>query len=530
MGIFLNRGTDEFQRMLNSTIYVDKTDMIDFFNGVINTEQSYICVSRPRRFGKSITANMIAAYYEKGNDSASLFEGKKLSKIDGWKKQMNQYDVIRLDMADLVSSNDTPQLAFSYLINGLLEELETAFPSVQREKTDGVADYLAKINDAIGAQFVIIIDEWDCFFRDDKSNQELQQKYINLLRSLFKGNRAKKFTALAYITGILPIKKYNSESALNNFYEYTMTSPKKLAKYIGFTDEEVRTLCEQYHMDYEKAKEWYDGYSFTRAQHIYGPASIVQAMLSEEYENYWSKTVAFNSLTSYITMNFDGLKDAIVSMLGGNRVKVRVDTYQNDMVSFKNKDDVLTGLIHLGYLAYDAEKKEGYIPNKEVRQSFEYALEETDWTEVITAIENSDALLDATLNLDVEEVARQIEECHMQNTSILKYNDENSLSCVITLAYYTARNQYHIVRELPAGRGFADLVFVPKRNVDLPAMIVELKWKESAETAISQIKENKYVKALDGYQGKVLLVGISYEKVKGEGNKEHHCRIEEVMI
>lgn len=282
MGIFLNRGTEEFQRMLNSTIYVDKTDMIDFFNGVINTEQSYICVSRPRRFGKSITANMIAAYYEKGNASTVLFEGKKLSRIDGWKKQMNQYDVIRLDMADLVSSNDTPQLAFAYLINGLLEELETVFSSVQREETDGVADYLAKINDAVGAQFVIIIDEWDCFFRDDKSNQELQQKYINLLRSLFKGNRAKKFTALAYITGILPIKKYNSESAWNNFYEYTMTSPKKLAKYIGFTDEEVRSPCEQYHMNYEKAKEWYDGYSFTRAQHIYGPASSPWRIILQE--------------------------------------------------------------------------------------------------------------------------------------------------------------------------------------------------------------------------------------------------------
>jgi hypothetical protein len=383
------------------------------------------------------------------------------------------------------------------------------------------------INDKTGAKFVIIIDEWDCLFRDDKSDTKVQERYINLLRSLFKGNRSKKFMVLAYITGILPIKKYNSESALNNFKEYTMTSPKRLAKYIGFTENEVKALCDEYDMDYDEVMSWYDGYSFKGVPHICGPNSVVNAMLDGNCENYWSQTVAYNSLVTYITMNFDGLRDAIVEVLGGNRIKVKVRTYENDMTSFKRKDDVLTALIHLGYLAYDTETEEAYIPNKEVRMCFEDTLEDTGWDEVIKAVNNSERLLQDTIDGDEEEVAERIDECHMENTSILKYNDENSLASCITLAYYTARKDYTIIRELPSGRGFADMVFVPKPGVDKPAMIVELKWNKKAETAINQIKENKYIKSLDGYKGEVLLVGISYEK-DGTEAKKHRCVIERV--
>jgi hypothetical protein len=373
---------------------------------------------------------------------------------------------------------------------------------------------------------VIVIDEWDCLFRDDKSNTKVQERYINLLRSLFKGNRSKKFTVLAYITGILPIKKYSSESALNNFYEYTMTNPEPLAKYIGFTEDEVKTMCQEYNMDYDEVMAWYDGYSFQDAAHVCGPNSVVRAMLSHKCSNYWSQTVAYNSLVTYITMNFDGLRDAIVEMLGGHRVKIDTFSYENDMTSFKDKDDVLTALVHLGYVAFDAETEEGYIPNYEVRQIFERTLKATGWDEVIQAVNNSERLLAYTLAGDEEEVAQQIDECHMQNTSILRYNDENSLASCITLAYYTARKEYTIIRELPTGLGFADMVFVPKPGVDKPAMIVELKWNKKCETAINQIKEKKYIKALDGYKGEVILVGISYEK-KGD-DKKHSCVIERV--
>jgi predicted fused transcriptional regulator/phosphomethylpyrimidine kinase len=527
MGMFLNRGNEEFNTVVNSDLYVDKTDMINFFNRIINTEQRYVCISRPRRFGKSITANMIAAYFEKGCDSRSLFEGRKLSETENWDKNLNKYDVIRIDLADIRSSNETPEETLDYIEKKIVEELDSAYPGIVDCQNDGIADALAEINDKVGAKFVIIIDEWDCLFRDDKSDAKVQERYVNLLRSLFKGNRSKKFTILAYITGILPIKKYNSESALNNFYEYTMTSPEPLAKYIGFTEDEVKSLCDKYDMDYNKVMEWYDGYSFEGAGHICGPNSVVKAMLSHKCNNYWSQTVAYNSLATYITMNFDGLRDAIVTMLSGQRIKIDTFSYNNDMTSFMDKDDVLTALIHLGYIAFDNETEEGYIPNYEVRQIFERSLKATGWNEVIKAVDNSERLLKLTLAGAEMEVAELLDECHTENTSILKYNDENSLASCIALAYYTARKDYTIIRELPAGYGFADMVFVPKPGVEKPAMIVELKWNKKAETAIDQIKNNKYLKALDGYKGEILLVGISYEKDGAEA-KKHRCVIEHI--
>lgn len=402
MGMFLNRGSDGFQRTLNSEIYVDKTVMISFCNKMINTEQSCLSVSRPRRFGKSITANMLAAYYEAGIDSAPLFEGRKLSRLmqstkNGeiieksrmeensnnsenvwipydWKVHMNRYQVIRVDIADVLTEQGTPEKALDFIEETIKLELNQKFPGIFNREKDGLVTALFRIYDAFKEQFVIIIDEWDCFFRDERSSEEVQRRYIDLLRGLFKGDRSRSFLALGYITGILPIKKYNSESALNNFNEYTMTSPERLAEYVGFSESEVKKLCEIYQADYEKLKEWYDGYSFFRGKHIYGPNSVVKAIRSGEYKSYWSQTVAFNSLTRYITMNFDGLKDSITALLGGSRQAVETGSYENDMTSFKNKDDILTALIHLGYLAYDENTQEVYIPNKEVQYTLEQQL------------------------------------------------------------------------------------------------------------------------------------------------------------
>lgn len=526
MGVFINGGISRFRQTLGSEIYVDKTDMIDFLNRVLNTEQKCICVSRPRRFGKSITANMIAAYYEKESDSRSLFEGRKLSKIQNWDCELNKYNVIMIDIADILSSQGSAEKALDYLEAAIIEELKQAYPALAQSMVGGIPEALAFINEVTAEQFIIIIDEWDAFYRDEKYDVQAQKRYINLLRSLFKGNRAKSFIALAYVTGILPIKKYNSESALNNFIEYTMLSTPWLAPYIGFTEPEVIDLCSQYDMDYEKLREWYDGYSFEGTEHIYGPNSVVQAVLRKEYKNYWSQTVAFNSLSTYITMNFDGLKEAVVAMLGGNRVPVNVFDFQNDMTSFQSKDDVLTVLIHLGYLAYDQDRQEAYIPNYEVRQIFEGNLKYTGWSSVITAVQNSERLLKATLHEDEDTVVELIERCHEENTSILEYNDENSLASVITIAYYTARREYTFIRECPSGYGFADIVMLPKAGSQKLPIIIELKWNKNTESAIQQIKEKKYVSVLKGYKGDVLLVGINYDKK----TKKHSCTIERVAI
>jgi hypothetical protein len=300
-----------------------------------------------------------------------------------------------------------------------------------------------------------------------------------------------------------------------------------LAGYVGFREEEVQALCEQYHMDFEQLRDWYDGYNLEDCRHIFGPNSVVKALLRKRCENYWSQTVVYNSLAGYITMNYDGLKDSIKLLLGGQHIKVKVRTFKNDMVNFANKDDVLTVLIHLGYLAYDQEREEVYIPNKEVRQIFEDSMDDAGWSEVVQALENSEDLLDATLEGDEEAVAEAIDTCHMENTSILNYNNENALACVITLAYYTARKDYMIFRELPAGRGFADLVFLPKKHVDRPALVMELKWKKNVSTALDQIRDRKYPKSLETYCGEILLVGISYDKPENHsGGSKHTCKIE----
>lgn len=367
MGSFVNRGNGSFTSARKSQIYIDKTEILNYTNSVMDTEQCHICVSRPRRFGKTLTAGMLTAYYSRGCDSEALFKDLAIADSPSFKDHLNQYDVIHLDIAYLLVQIKNPSKTISCLQEYVIEELKTIYPGILSDKDRMLPFALSKIHQAEGSKFMIIIDEWDAIFREDRYDINAQREYIELLRGLFKGEQSKDFVKLAYITGILPIKKYNSESALNNFDEFTMASPKRLAEYVGFTEAEVAGLCKEYDMDFSEAARWYDGYSFPRMKHVYNPNSIVKAMLSGEYDNYWTTTVTYESLKDYISMNFDGLKDCVVQMLAGGRCRVNTDTFENDMTSFKSRDDVLTVLIHLGYLAYDRDRKEAYVPNEEVR-------------------------------------------------------------------------------------------------------------------------------------------------------------------
>lgn len=381
MGQYVNPGNESFaSAVLYSKIYVDKTGMLEYLNQVINSEQRYVCVSRPRRFGKSIAARMIAAYYCRGCDSAELFADYNIAKEKDFRQHLNQYNVIQVDIAELKVTMPKGEDFVSYLQKCIIGELRDIYPGIVKEKESSLPLTLANINEKSGERFVIIIDEWDAIFREEKYNKKIQDEYIDLLRGLFKGEKSQRFMNLAYLTGILPIKRYNSESALNNFREYTMTSPKKLAEYVGFTQEEVKDLCAKYHMDFHEAQRWYDGYGFKGLAHIYCPNSVANAMLDGEYNNYWTGTVAYESLKYYITIDRDGLKEAIVRLLAGERCKVNVETFENDMTKIGSKDDVLTILIHLGYLGYDAGSEEAYIPNEEVRKAFGRAVESTDWS------------------------------------------------------------------------------------------------------------------------------------------------------
>lgn len=528
MGRFLNPDNGAFQTTLKSEIYVDKSELIAYTNKVIGTEQAFICNSRPRRFGKSITANMLSAYYSKGCDSEEIFKSLKISQMSSFKQYLNQYDVIHFDvqwcMMDAGSVDDT----VDYINEGILEELTKKYKDIIPASAKTAYGAMSYINAATGNKFIVIIDEWDILIRDEANNQKVQEKYINFLRGMFKGVEPAKYIALAYLTGILPIKKLKTQSALNNFEEYTMLDAGPLASYVGFTDDEVRGLSQKYGRDYEEIKNWYDGYTLAE-QHLYNPKAVVSIMLRNNFQSYWSQTGTYESVLPLINKDFDGLKTAILAMLSGDEVRIKTTTFQNDMVTFRNEDDVLTLLVHLGYLAFNQKKQVAYIPNEEIRREFMDAVEDDKWSELIRLERESEQLLDATLDLDSEMVAKHIARIHMEYTSVIQYNNENSLSSVLAIAYLSAMNYYFKpIRELPTGRGFADFVFIPKPEYrgDYPALVVELKWNKNVHTAIQQIRDKNYPQSLLAYTGNILLVGISYDKE----SKVHECRIEEYKI
>ena len=356
------------------------------------------------------------------------------------------------------------------------------------------------------------------------TNGKVQEAYINFLRGMFKGTEPTKYIQLAYLTGILPVKKEKTQSALNNFDEFTMLSASNLAPYIGFTEDEVEKLSKEYHQDFDKVKRWYDGYLLKDYQ-IYNPRAVVGVMLKGEFKSYWSETASYEAVTPLINMNYDGLKTAIIEMLSGANVKVDTATFKNDTVNIHSKDDVLTYMIHLGYLGYDQYTKTAFIPNEEIRQELTVAVESRSWNEMLMFQQESERLLDATLDMDGVMVGTQIEKIHNEYISVIQYHNENSLSSVLTIAYLSAMQYYFKpIRKLPTGRGFADFVYIPKPEykADYPALIVELKWNQNAQTAMQQIKNKKYPTAIENYTGDILLVGISYDK----NCKEHQCLIE----
>ena len=524
MGMFVNPDNSAFQVALNSEIYVDKSGLIKYTNKVLNTLQGYICNSRPRRFGKSVTANMLTAYYSRGCNSEAMFADLEISKSTDFKKHLNQYDVIHLDIQWCMEPAGGSEQVVPYISERTIAELKEYYPDDLPVETKSLPEALSQINALTGKKFIIIIDEWDVLIRDEASNAKAQEDYINFLRGMFKGTEPTKYIQLAYLTGILPIKKEKTQSALNNFDEFTMLSPSRLAPYIGFTEEEVKSLAEEYDQDFEEVKRWYDGY-LLRDHQVYNPRAVVSVMLRGEYKSYWSETASYDTVVPLINMNYDGLKTAIIEMLSGSEVKVNTATFKNDTINIKSKDDVLTYMIHLGYLGYNQKLKTAFVPNEEIRQELTTAVESKPWNELLKFQQDSENLLDSTLDMDGVAVAVQIEKIHNEYASSIQYNNENSLSSVLTIAYLSAMHYYFKpIRELPTGRGFADFVFIPKPEYksDYPALIVELKWNQNVRTAVRQIKDKKYPSSILSYSGDLLLVGINYDK----STKEHQCLIE----
>ena len=520
MGTYLNPDNSKFQESINSDIYVDKTGLITYTNSVIHTQQKCICVSRPRRFGKSMAANMLSAYYSRGCDSKELFQNLEIAEDDQFETYLNQYDVIFLNVQEFLSQSKNIDEMISLIRRSVLWDLLGEYPEFRYFDTSNLTRTMQDVYQQTKCPFVVIIDEWDCVFREYKTNRETQERYLDFLRDLLKD---KGYIHLAYMTGILPIKKYGTHSALNMFDEFSMIEPGPLASYVGFTEAEVKKLCEEYHMELSEIRNWYDGYSFEEVSSVYSPKSVVSCMRLGKLGNYWNQTETFEALQLYIDMNFEGLRDDILSMLAGEEVPVNTGSFTNDMATFRTEDDVLTLLIHLGYLGYRYATKTVFIPNGEIRAEFVNAVSVSDWGEVSNALKNSADTLQAIWQGREKQVAEGIRQAHFE-TSHIQYNDENALSYTISLALYAARNFYTIHRELAGGKGFADLVFIPKKQfAEKPALVVELKWDKNAEGAIQQIKEKEYCRSLEEYKGNLLLVGINYDKK----TQVHTCKIEQ---
>lgn len=511
MGIYFNPDSQAFQRRLRNRIFVDKSRLIGYTNDRLLSDDGYICVSRPRRFGKSTTLDMLAAYYSREGNAGEIFNNLKISESDSYRENLNKYNVIYIDMQRFLNSSENDIDRMIGLISEIIiSEIKQCTNNCSIDETR-LSDFLEKYYYNEKIPFVFLIDEWDCVFRVIRGDEEKKKVYLNFLRDLFKG---RTYVALAYMTGILPIKQYGQHSILNMFYEYSMLHSFAMSSYVGFTAEEVQTLCRHYGADFGEMKEWYDGYRLDGTE-LYCPKSVVCALENEKYINYWARTEYYAALEQYITMNIKGLKDIVVSLLAGNREYVNPDKFSNDMFEIRSKDDVLTLLIHLGYLGYLDETSEVMIPNKEIAKEFVSSIEDNDdFSEINAAIIASRKLLGYTLKKQSDRVAAQLEEVHRKNSALLHYNNEQALRTVILLAYYYAREQYMLIQEMPSGEGFADIMFIPKYGTDpkmYPPMIIELKWDDSPDTAIRQIRSKKYYEQLKEYD-RVLLVGISYDK------------------
>lgn len=525
MGLYLNNDNAVYKDFLREKYFVDKTPMINSILAKLSCNERFVCCSRPRRFGKSVTADMLVAYFSRGADSEELFAPLKCRKDNDFLENMNKYDTIFLDIqAQFVEAAESDTDPIRYIRRNITEELREEYPDMPHNK-EALSAELAAVNKETGSRFVIIFDEWDYPIRELPADSRERAEYIELLRGLFKSAAAKRYVCLAYLTGILPIIRAKGQSAINNFDEYTMLDAKDLGGDIGFVEPEVQELCEKHGMSADTMKYWYDGYNLNGVE-VYNPLSVVCALKRRDFRTYWTETGTYDDIRELINRNMDGLLDSILLLLAGEKLPLDVSGCKNDMHTFENKDQVLTALVNLGYLAYDAQDRAVRIPNHEIREVFKsYAAYERKDRFTQFAGYSQD-IMDAIRRGDSGLVAQRLELIHDAFVPSLKYNDENSLSCVVIIAMLASIRTYHrSIREYPCGKGFADQVYLPlPEHADQPAIIVELKYDQSAETALTQIRDRHYPDSLKDYSGRIILVGINYDK----GSKKHTCVIEDI--
>jgi hypothetical protein len=440
---------------------------------------------------------------------------------------MNKYNVIFVDVAEFLSESPDVKGMVEGLKAALIKELRQAHadcPEIAEAST--IMEMLREIYNLTDVNFVFVFDEWDCALRLAKNDTAGHKAYFEFLRSLLKD---KSYVALAYMTGILPIKKYGTQSALNMFNEYSMADPKALARHAGFTEQEVRKACLEHGLSFELMKKWYDGYEF-EGVHIYSPLSVASAIEEKTFASYWTATETYESLKAYISMNFDNLKETIVRLLGDLDSSAPVDTtlFQNDVSTFSSADDVLTLLVHLGYLGFRREKSEVFIPNKEVEEEFRKTLKDLSWNGLVEIGVLSKKLLEDTWSMNASAVAAAMQKAHQRINDLKTYNSEQALSNTVKWSYIYASHYYTVLTELQSGDGYIDLLYLPKpEHKQKPALLIELKWNRSAKGALNQIAAKNYPEKVKELAGdNILLIGINYDKK----SKTHQCEIKKLQI
>ena len=534
MGQFLNNKEpyDKFKTVMNGTYFVDKSEILEELIPALQQEQRFFCITRPRRFGKTVMANMIAAFFENTGEP-SLFEHLHIAEYAGYKEQAGKHDVIYIDFSEMPRECQNYQEYIDRVQNGLVRDIQEAYPELVIENNAAVWDILSLVFNQTGHKFIFVIDEWDAVFHSSFITEKDKKDYLLFLKLLLKGQ---SYVELAYMTGVLPIAKYSDGSELNMFLEYNMATRVRFSEYFGFSDEEVDMLYQRYlektkkpQITRESLREWYDGYHTAAGERLYNPRSVVCALTDNQLSNYWVSSGKYDSIFTYIQYNVDQIQNDLTLMFAGERIPSGIQEYAATAQELKTKEEIYSAMVVYGLLTYDNGMV--FIPNKELMGSYASMMKKEQSLGYIYRLANvSSQMLQATLAGDTETMSKIIQYAHNTEVPILSYNNETELSAIINLVYLSARDQYRVEREDKSGKGYVDYIFYPVRY-DQDCIILELKVGHTPEEAIAQIKEKEYALRFKGktaeqdkYTGRILAVGISYNKE----TKEHSCKVEEL--
>ena len=540
MGFYLNSRTAYalFENEVRQPYFVDKSEMLEELIPLVKAGNRHICLTRPRRFGKTVMANMISCFFSKANDARSLFDGLRIAESENYEVCRNQYPVVHISFNDVPRDSRSYEAYINRIQNRIIKDLQKEFPDVDFDPEDAVWDaFMTLYMDHPDIRFLFIFDEWDFIFHQEFVTEEEKKAYLVFLRSLLKD---RPYVQFAYMTGILPISKYSSGSELNMFAEYTMARSRTFSEYFGFSDAEVDVLYRKYcqiqeeprFVSREELRRWYDGYTTPAGVRLYNPRSVVMALSNNSLENYWTSSGPYDEIFYYIKNNVDSVRDDLALMVSGNSVPVKIQEYAASAQSLKTKEEIFSAMVVYGFLSY--ENGAVSIPNKELMDQFGDLLKrEPSLGYVYRLAKESDRMLRATLYGDTDTMEQILEMVHDTESPILSYNHETELSAVVNLAYLSARDVYRVEREEKAGKGFVDFIFYPEMPQVTAGIILELKVGKSPGEAIAQIQEKNYMSRFTVPMSgpirkpdRVLLVGISYDKE----SKKHRCLVKNMSL